>query len=840
MIVTEVEALDLASQLTRELVTAYEAEDATISTIVNALLAFQVLTPAITVGTIDASYADLTRSIKVDGDTIWRALLRLRDTVGGYIYVDNDRQLQWDTSLGEDKGQQIRYRKNLKGIEREIDYTQLFNRIYAYGAGEGTARIKLSDAEGQDEDYIEDETSQTDWDGIYPGVFVDRSITHPDTLLAWANLLLADYKDPPIYYRIDTVDLSQSEDLGFSFEALQLGSTITVIDEDLGIDVKVIVVTIEHPDLLHPEQMTLELANRTKDITDTLAEVYDRQQFDHHIATTIGAGQVIVKGTFTVIDWATDGETTIDGANIETGTVTLNHLNFVALTSADGTNDIIATINASEEGLEIDADKVSVNAGKRIFRQDSIPTSNSEGDLWFDSNDDNKLYRAASAGADEIKAGEWILVRDEQINTNSGNITANANQISLNVTSITNLDGRVTSAEADIIVNAGNILLKVDADGVIAAINISSEEVKIDAAKITLAGVVAVDDDIQSSNYVADTSGWIIHGDGSAEFNSVVVRGTVYATDGEFSGTLKTSTIDAEETLTVNGMISAGGGDVILDTQGLKLIGGGEDSPGAVRFYDGEDLAGFIHYCSVYGVIHLQTEGIPFYLLSDDEVYIQSLDDFGVVADNAYITASIGNVELDADEQIVMSTSDSDIIIDPGGGDFAPYNVGGADLGTNTYYFDTVECITLDDSHSPVKELSNPLEALRKMRSVKKLLTVEEARLIGLGKKTIKMLEQAGGELEVDWKDKDSFPEEILSRPTQEDYEKAEADYLKRLEHYNTINLKRAKRGLGLLPKRPEPAQPVISTKVFDEIWMIIRAVQKLADRVDEIETRFN
>lgn len=45
-----------------------------------------------------------------------------------------------------------------------------------------------------------------------------------------------------------------------------------------------------------------------------------------------------------------------------------------------------------------------------IFKQDDIPVSVSIGDLWFDTNDGNKMYRAASIGADEIKAGEWELV----------------------------------------------------------------------------------------------------------------------------------------------------------------------------------------------------------------------------------------------------------------------------------------------------------------------------------------------------------------------------------------------------------------------------------------------
>lgn len=45
-----------------------------------------------------------------------------------------------------------------------------------------------------------------------------------------------------------------------------------------------------------------------------------------------------------------------------------------------------------------------------IFKQDGIPTSISIGDLWFDTNDGNKMYRAAVAGATTIATGQWELV----------------------------------------------------------------------------------------------------------------------------------------------------------------------------------------------------------------------------------------------------------------------------------------------------------------------------------------------------------------------------------------------------------------------------------------------
>ena len=59
----------------------------------------------------------------------------------------------------------------------------------------------------------------------------------------------------------------------------------------------------------------------------------------------------------------------------------------------------------------------------------------------------------------------------------------------------------------------------------------------LNASKIT-AGSIAVDSFIGSPNYVAGSQGWRISGTGIAEFSNVTVRGTVYATAGQFIGTL--------------------------------------------------------------------------------------------------------------------------------------------------------------------------------------------------------------------------------------------------------------------------------------------------------------
>lgn len=45
-----------------------------------------------------------------------------------------------------------------------------------------------------------------------------------------------------------------------------------------------------------------------------------------------------------------------------------------------------------------------------IFKQAAIPTSISVGDLWFDTDDGNKMYRAGAVGATTIASGKWELV----------------------------------------------------------------------------------------------------------------------------------------------------------------------------------------------------------------------------------------------------------------------------------------------------------------------------------------------------------------------------------------------------------------------------------------------
>lgn len=65
-----------------------------------------------------------------------------------------------------------------------------------------------------------------------------------------------------------------------------------------------------------------------------------------------------------------------------------------------------------------------------IFRQNAEPTTTgiAAGSLWYDTNDENKLY--------VLSGGSWTETRDTKINTNTSNISTNTSDIADNVTAL--------------------------------------------------------------------------------------------------------------------------------------------------------------------------------------------------------------------------------------------------------------------------------------------------------------------------------------------------------------------------------------------------------------------
>ena len=88
--------------------------------------------------------------------------------------------------------------------------------------------------------------------------------------------------------------------------------------------------------------------------------------------------------------------------------------------------DVIGVAHIDALNAQSAADSAQTTADGKIFSwaQPGIPTSDGIGDFWMDTDDGNKLYRAASAGATTIAAGQWVLYQDADIAVADGKAVA--------------------------------------------------------------------------------------------------------------------------------------------------------------------------------------------------------------------------------------------------------------------------------------------------------------------------------------------------------------------------------------------------------------------------------
>lgn len=114
------------------------------------------------------------------------------------------------------------------------------------------------------------------------------------------------------------------------------------------------------------------------------------------------------------------------------------------------------------------------------------------------------------------QTNDRITMEVETIGESIATLEIKAESITMSVSDLT---GRVGSAEASIRIQSDEIALKVSRDGVIGAINISPENIKIQAKNINLVGAV---------NVLSDISGSL------GTITAGVIRGTTFILDGGY------------------------------------------------------------------------------------------------------------------------------------------------------------------------------------------------------------------------------------------------------------------------------------------------------------------
>ncbi len=147
------------------------------------------------------------------------------------------------------------------------------------------------------------------------------------------------------------------------------------------------------------------------------------------------------------------------------------------------------------------------------------------------------------------------------------------------------------------------------------------------------------------------------------------------------------------------------------------------------------------------------------------------------------------------------------------------------DLGNATYYWDDVNYTDLIDRASAKPIFDSYTDVIKGIKTKKRKITVKEAEDEGMGKKTIERIKKYSGKIEEF--DLDTFPEDMLNIPTQEDYDKAEKRYKELLEYD----------GEGketLLPIRK--LTPKIGKSLDDQVYVLLRSQQEIIKRIETLE----
>ena len=265
-----VNCLDWMSQLREEWITYFQkdtADAASFADIIDGYLDFQVNSKKVKRGKFTTTIKNRLTNTWATNKTILDAIETIHETIGGHYHVDAYRRLHWKQQLGPSRGQQFRIGKNIKSLTRTgPDFSETINRLYAYGNGSNRdTRLNLIDA-GEVNEYIRDAASEAAYN-IKCGMWVDSEIEDAAELLASAQIVLDQKKEPRLSYTLDAVDLTFDSSQPRSYEAIELGSKWWVIDEYLSIQTKQLVVKIVRS-LRVPLDVKLEITNVPRDLSN--------------------------------------------------------------------------------------------------------------------------------------------------------------------------------------------------------------------------------------------------------------------------------------------------------------------------------------------------------------------------------------------------------------------------------------------------------------------------------------------------------------------------------------------------------------------------------------------
>jgi phage minor structural protein len=169
---------------------------------------------------------------------------------------------------------EIRYKKNLKGIEKDEDPTNIVNRIYPLGYGEGVNQLGIEKV-NNGIPYLEDAASIAKY-GIHKRVWVDKRFEDAASLKASAQGILDKYKEPLTTVAVDAIDYELIDP--YKLVKYDVAKIVRVKDEDTDTNIDLRIMKLSKSDIYGtPDDIQFELGNVREDIGMTITDLQKKQ-----------------------------------------------------------------------------------------------------------------------------------------------------------------------------------------------------------------------------------------------------------------------------------------------------------------------------------------------------------------------------------------------------------------------------------------------------------------------------------------------------------------------------------------------------------------------------------
>lgn len=196
----------------------------------------------------------------------------------GYRWEFDTTGMIWRLSLKrlpEKFKADITYKKNMLGIQKESDPTDVVTRLYCLGYGEGDNQLGIESVNGG-VPYLQANTTTY---GIKASILVDRRFESAETLKAYGQSILNELKNPYKSYQVQAVDLHRKSPE--KYERFFPGDIVRVIDKEDEIIEDLPIVAVKKSDIRgNPGAVTVEVGNRSRDIAGSINELASRTRIN--------------------------------------------------------------------------------------------------------------------------------------------------------------------------------------------------------------------------------------------------------------------------------------------------------------------------------------------------------------------------------------------------------------------------------------------------------------------------------------------------------------------------------------------------------------------------------